>query len=209
VSGLTGQGPLAGAGITVRDMVPADIPAVHKLEERLFPVDAWPLHMFVDELSQPETRRYLVAEAPDRIVGYAGLMCIEPIADVQTIAVVPEYEGRGIGSALLRELIREGRRRGAADVLLEVRADNPRAQQLYRRFGFEPIHVRRKYYRDGVDALIMRLELANVLAIHQDIAHQDNAQQGNAQQGVQANGTDGTSAGGQAGHTTPTEADQQ
>jgi ribosomal-protein-alanine N-acetyltransferase len=87
-------------------------------------------------------------------------MCIEPIADVQTIAVVPEEEGRGIGSALLRELIRESRLRHAQDVLLEVRADNPRAQQLYLRFGFEQIHVRPRYYRDGVDALIMRLQLA-------------------------------------------------
>jgi ribosomal-protein-alanine N-acetyltransferase len=185
-------------------MVPADIPAVHELEERLFPVDAWPLQMFVDELSQPETRRYLIAETSDGIIGYAGLMCIEPIADVQTIAVVPEYEGKGIGSALLRELISEGRRRGAADLLLEVRADNPRAQQLYRRFGFEQIHVRRKYYRDGVDALIMRLELANVLAIHQDIVHADDTRQD-----PQDTGADGRSAGGQTGQTTPTEADQQ
>jgi ribosomal-protein-alanine N-acetyltransferase len=53
----------------------------------------------------------------------------------------------------------ESRRRHAQDVLLEVRADNPRAQQLYRRFGFEQIHVRPRYYRDGVDALIMRLQL--------------------------------------------------
>lgn len=199
MSSESGKGPLAAAGIRLRDMVPADIPAVHQLEERLFPVDAWPLQMFVDELSQPETRRYLIAEAPDGIIGYAGLMCIEPIADVQTIAVVPEYEGRGIGSALLRELISEGRRRGAADLLLEVRADNPRAQQLYRRFGFEQIHVRRHYYRDGVDALIMRLELADVLAIHQDILHDD----------VPNTGADGRSAGGQTGQTTPTEADQQ
>ena len=204
MSSEPGQGPLAAGGIRVREMVPADIPAVHELEERLFPVDAWPLQMFVDELSQPETRRYLIAEAPDGIVGYAGLMCIEPIADVQTIAVVPEYEGRGIGSALLRELISEGRRRGAADLLLEVRADNPRAQQLYRRFGFEQIHVRRKYYRDGVDALIMRLELADVLAIHQDIVHADGTRQD-----PQDTGADGRSAGGQTGHTTPTEADQQ
>lgn len=204
MSSESGQGPLAAAGIRVRDMVPADIPAVHELEERLFPVDAWPLQMFVDELSQPETRRYLIAEASDGIIGYAGLMCIEPIADVQTIAVVPEYEGKGIGSALLRELISEGRRRGAADLLLEVRADNPRAQQLYRRFGFEQIHVRRKYYRDGVDALIMRLELANVLAIHQDIVHQDDIRQD-----AQDTGAAGRSAGAETGQTTPTEADQQ
>lgn len=148
------------AGITVRDMTLEDVPAVGLLEHRLFPIDAWPVQMFLDELSQPETRRYLVAEGSDGIVGYAGLMCIEPIADVQTIAVVPEYEGRGIGSDLLTRLIGEARRRGAADVLLEVRADNPRAQQLYLRFGFEQIHVRPRYYRDGVDALIMRLPLA-------------------------------------------------
>ena len=149
-----------GADVTVRDMTLDDVPAVSALEQRLFPVDAWPLQMFLDELSQPETRRYLVAQGSDGIVGYAGLMCIEPIADVQTIAVVPEYEGRGIGTTLLTALIDEARRRRAADVLLEVRADNPRAQQLYVRFGFEQIHVRPRYYRDGVDALIMRLQLA-------------------------------------------------
>jgi ribosomal-protein-alanine N-acetyltransferase len=140
-------------------MEAADIPAVHALEQRLFPVDAWPLPMFHDELAQTDTRRYLVAEIHGGIVGYAGLMCIEPISDVQTIAVVPEQEGKGIGSALLTELIAESRRRHAQDVLLEVRADNPRAQQLYRRFGFEQIHLRPRYYRDGVDALIMRLQL--------------------------------------------------
>lgn len=147
------------AGITIRDMTLDDVPAVGVLEHKLFPIDAWPVQMFLDELSQPETRRYLVAESSDGIVGYAGLMCIEPIADVQTIAVVPGYEGRGIGSTLLTHLINEARQRGAADVLLEVRADNPRAQQLYVRFGFEQIHIRPRYYRDGVDALIMRLQL--------------------------------------------------
>ena len=146
-------------GVVLRDMTLDDVPAVNTLEQRLFPADAWPLHMFFDELSQTDTRRYLVAETASGIVGYAGLMCIEPIADVQTIAVVPEFEGRGIGSALLTRLIGEAGQRGAQDVLLEVRADNPRAQQLYLRFGFVQIHVRRRYYRDGVDALIMRLQL--------------------------------------------------
>lgn len=149
------------AGISLRDMGHADIREVEALERRLFPVDAWPLQMFIDELAQPGTRRYVVAEVGNEIVGYAGLMCIEPIADVQTIAVVPEYEGKGIGSAMLTELIDEARRRGAADVLLEVRADNPRAQQLYLRFGFEQIHIRPRYYRDGTDALIMRLQLGD------------------------------------------------
>jgi len=195
------------SGVTIRDMLPDDIPAVHELEVRLFPVDAWPLQMFWDELVQPETRRYLVAEAADGIVGYAGLMCVEPIADVQTIAVVPEYEGRGIGTALLTDLIAEGRRRGAADILLEVRADNPRAQQLYVRFGFEQIHVRKRYYRDGVDALIMRLQLEDVLTLHQEIVHEESLhpdiQHSAGSQAVQ------TDEAGRPGQTAPTEADQK
>lgn len=156
---MTADGPARLEGITLRPMTLDDVAAVNALEQRLFPVDAWPLHMFLSELSQPDTRHYLVAEDTAGIVGYAGLMCIEPIADVQTIAVVPEQEGRGIGSTLLTLLIDEARARRAADVLLEVRADNPRAQALYVRFGFEQIHIRQRYYRDGVDALIMRLQL--------------------------------------------------
>jgi len=158
VSSEPGQGPLAAGGIRVRDMVPADIPAVHELEERLFPVDAWPLQMFVDELSQPETRRYLIAEAADGIIGYAGLMCIEPIADVQTIAVTRDHWGTGLGSRLLTELLRAATAFECAEVLLECRVDNVRAQKLYERFGFETIGVRRGYYQPGnVDALVMRL----------------------------------------------------
>lgn len=144
---------------TLRRMVPADVAAVHALERRLFPVDAWPLDMFSAELAQPVCW-YWVAEQDGAIVGYAGLMCIRPVGDVQTIAVVPEHEGRGIGSALLRTLHAQARELGATEVLLEVRADNPRAQQLYRRFGYEQIHTRPRYYRDGADALIMRLDLA-------------------------------------------------
>jgi ribosomal-protein-alanine N-acetyltransferase len=145
---------------SIRPMTEADIPEVDALEQSLFPMDAWPTQMFFDELSQPETRSYYVAvDAVGTVIAYAGLMCIEPIADVQTIAVVPEREGQGIGSLMLTRLIEEAARRKAKDVLLEVRADNPRAQRLYQWFGFEQIHRRPRYYRDGADALIMRLEL--------------------------------------------------
>ncbi|GEO97272.1 ribosomal-protein-alanine acetyltransferase [Kocuria turfanensis] len=143
---------------TLRRMTAQDVPVVHALEQDLFPADAWPLEMFSAELAQPVCW-YWVAEQDDRIVGYAGLMCIRPVGDVQTIAVLPEHEGRGIGSALLRTLHGQARELGATEVLLEVRADNPRAQRLYRRFGYEHIHTRPRYYRDGTDALIMRLDL--------------------------------------------------
>ena len=146
----------------IRPMTEEDIPAVDALEKAMFPVDAWPTEMFYDELRQRDTRAYYVAEASDgTVIGYAGLMCVLPIADVQTIAVDAAHEGAGTGSRLLATLIDEAKVRGADDVLLEVRADNPRAQRLYLWFGFEQIHVRPRYYRDGADALIMRLELTS------------------------------------------------
>lgn len=145
----------------IRAMTTADVPTVNALEQVLFPLDAWPEQMFHDELGQGSTRHYVVAEdALGRIIGYAGLMAVQPIADVQTIAVVPDREGQGIGTRLLTLLIDEAKQRGMADVMLEVRSDNPRAQALYERFGFEQIHVRQRYYRDGVDALVMRLILS-------------------------------------------------
>ncbi|MFC3300041.1 ribosomal-protein-alanine N-acetyltransferase [Arthrobacter agilis] len=144
---------------TLRDLAFEDIEAIGRLENELFPTDAWPLEMFYTEFFQPDTRRYIVAEADGVPVGYAGVMVIDTTADIQTIGVLPRVEGQGIGRAMLTELLGEARRRGADTVMLEVRADNPRAQHLYTRFGFARIHTRKKYYRDGVDAWVMQLVL--------------------------------------------------
>jgi [ribosomal protein S18]-alanine N-acetyltransferase len=76
---------------------------------------------------------------------------------VQTIAVDPTREGAGLGSSLLTELLSEAARRDCDDVVLEVRADNARAQELYRRFGFAAVGLRRGYYQPAnVDAVVMR-----------------------------------------------------
>lgn len=173
--------PVLPAGYAMRPMEWSDLPGVHALEERLFPLDAWPLSFFEEELAQagPEhdggTRAYRVITGPvpgdagegaGTVVGYCGLMCVPPLADVQTIAVVPEAEGHGLGTAMLQWMAIESGRRRARDLLLEVRADNQRAQALYTRHGFEHIHTRAGYYPGDaeagtgrVDALIMRRHL--------------------------------------------------
>lgn len=157
--GWAGPGPAV-----LRPMEPGDIDVITALDAQLFGVDCWPRYMFEDELAQPDTRRYIVAEVPDdvghlHLAGYAGLMCVEPVGDIQTIGVLPEFEGRGIARAMMADLIAEAVRRGAKEIMLEVSTANPRAQDLYKRYGFEHIHTRRKYYRDGSDGLIMRLSL--------------------------------------------------
>lgn len=147
------------AGYTLREMTGADLSAVHALETVLFPADAWPLHLFEEELAHPEWRLYWVLEAGAEIVAYAGAQYSSGMADVQTIAVSPAHEGRGLGGFLMRLMAARSRAWGATDLLLEVRVDNERAQALYERHGYTVIHTRRGYYNDGCDALIMQKSL--------------------------------------------------
>jgi [ribosomal protein S18]-alanine N-acetyltransferase len=137
----------------------ADMPGIMALEQELFPEDAWTKEMFAGEFAQPPSRRlYLVAEEGNTLIGYGGMMFTGgPQADVVTLAVDPAHWGRGAGTALLRALIDAADVRGCAEVLLEVREDNPRARRLYQRNGFTEVGIRRGYYQpSGVDAVVMQ-----------------------------------------------------
>ncbi|MBB5777079.1 ribosomal protein S18-alanine N-acetyltransferase [Nonomuraea jabiensis] len=141
-------------------MTQADLPAVMSIERATFPLDAWSEGMMRGELAEmPRSRHYLVALVDGEIIGYAGLAAAADQADVQTIAVLEKHQGTGVGGAMLTELLAEAGRRGAREIFLEVRADNPRAQAVYRHYGFEEIGTRRRYYDDGTDAIMMRRNL--------------------------------------------------
>ncbi len=151
-----------GARLRIAEL--ADVQTMHRMETTLFPADAWHIDMFLEELTHP-TRTYYMLELPGenpesgegdwRAIGYCGTMVVADTADVQTIGVLPEYEGHGFGRAMLEQMHERAREQGAERILLEVRADNPRAQRLYERNGYRAIHVRRRYYDDGTDAIIM------------------------------------------------------
>jgi len=139
-----------------------DLGAVLDLERALFPDDAWSPGMFAEELAmQGRGRHYVAAGEGNVLVGYAGVMLPGGRqAEVLTLAVSAGHWGRGIGSALLTDLLAEAARHVCAEVFLEVRADNPRAQDLYRRFGFCDVGIRRGYYQpSGMDAIVMRCGL--------------------------------------------------
>lgn len=139
-----------------------DIEPVMAIENELFGDEAWSDAMFWSELANRDTRLYLVDEADGVVTAYAGLCTYVPHeAYVQTIAVAPAAQRRGIGTALLTTLVDEATRRGVGHLDLEVRADNDAAQRLYERHGFTQIAVRRNYYQpSGTDAVVMRKELS-------------------------------------------------
>jgi [ribosomal protein S18]-alanine N-acetyltransferase len=139
-----------------------DLDSIMDIESTVFGTDAWSHDMMRAELASDRTY-YVVAfpqDAPERIEGYAGLAASvgAPESDIQTIAVAETARRHGLGRVLMQTLIGEARTRGAREVFLEVRADNPNAQSLYLSLGFEEIATRVAYYQpDGVDAMIMRL----------------------------------------------------
>ena len=140
-----------------------DVDEVAGLERDLFAHDPWSVEQFWSELAHvPETRWYAVHEDADGIDGYVGLFAVPPEADVQTIAVAPRSQGKGLGRELLEALVAEAVGRGCAQLFLEVRVDNDRAISLYERTGFERQGRRANYYGDGVDALILRRRLGTV-----------------------------------------------
>lgn len=107
-------------------------------------------------------RKYLVlADESDTIHGYAGLLVVGEVGDIQTLAVAPTQRGRGYGRVLMHALAEEAARRGVRDVFLEVRADNEPARHLYLSLGFAEIGTRPRYYQpDGVDAIVMQARIA-------------------------------------------------
>ncbi len=149
--------------VALRPMRWWDVEAAHALETVLFP-DPWSVETFWSELALvPDSRHYLVAEDDGDLVGYAGLAVVGRQADVQTLAVAPAAQGRGLGRRLLHALVAEARRRDAGEVLLEVRAENAAALALYAGAGFERIAIRRGYYRPGgTDAHVLRLRITRL-----------------------------------------------
>ena len=116
----------------------------------------WSPNLFLAEMTEPNNRRYLVAQIDREIVGYAGLICYGEEAHVTNIAVDPTHQRNKVASRLLYELIVDAIDMGAHAVSLEVRVSNWGAQRLYGRYGFHPVGIRRNYYQElNEDALIM------------------------------------------------------
>ena len=157
------------AELKYRAMNNFDLGTVLEIEKQLFP-DPWNLAQFKEELAGvPKTRSYFVAElaTTQQVVAFAGLFCPGggADADIQTISVSAQYQGNGIGQALLDLLINAAIERSAPTIFLEVRSENEQARALYAKNGFTQISVRKNYYQNAQprskrsDAIIMQKTL--------------------------------------------------
>ena len=168
----------------IRPMRPTDVPAVEAIERLSFPTP-WPASSFLYELEHSSQACYRVLLKPkgretarsdrvwrrwlrdlvdlpeeSRVIGYVGFRRRSPGLHISTIAVHPNWRGKGLGELLLFTVMEKALELGSEVVSLEVRASNRVAQNLYRKYGFRFTSVHRGYYRDGEDAWLMEARVS-------------------------------------------------
>lgn len=141
--------------VVFEEMRPEHLDQVLKIEEQSFPLP-WSANAFYSELQQNSFAYYIVAVVDQVIVGYTGMWIILDEAHITNLAVDPQYRMKGVGRALMLEMIRRGVLMGISKMTLEVRPSNMGARKLYACLGFEEKGIRKCYYSDtNEDAIIM------------------------------------------------------
>lgn len=141
--------------MTPRLALPEDAPSLARLHRAIFGSETWDEAFWLRAIEQPFDRVLLLG-APARAFGMLRLLGEE--AEIVTIGT--EAPRRRDGSSLIGAMAALAQDAGAAALFLEVSAANKAAQALYHRHGFREAGLRRGYYKDGSDAVIMRLDLA-------------------------------------------------
>ncbi len=160
-----------GRRYDIRRMRPKDIRSVMALEKRVFS-DPWPENAYVQELYFNPNAYYFVlyfrdaARLPwkqlhkDKIFGYVGVRVESGRGHISTLAVHPDWQGRGFGELLLITVLQTAVKMEAEQVTLEVRVSNKVAQALYHKYAFRTLMDLPAYYKNGEDAALMASDLS-------------------------------------------------
>jgi ribosomal-protein-alanine N-acetyltransferase len=146
--------------VTIEPMRKRHLKSVMPIEAAAYPT-SWSRRAFEGELDQVDSgsRYYLVARDRRELVGYAGLWIVtDPDGDqahITNIVVAETRRRGGVATRLMLDLADAAITRGCVAWTLEVRASSTGAHELYRRFGFAPAGVRKKYYDNVEDAIVM------------------------------------------------------
>ncbi|WP_125689223.1 ribosomal protein S18-alanine N-acetyltransferase [Levilactobacillus fujinensis] len=140
-----------------------DIPEMIEIERAVYAGQApWDSTAFANELRREKDRLYLVIRKNDKLLAFVGSTFDERTRDahITNIAVLPEFQSRGLGRFLMGIMIKKAKQLNYKSVSLEVRVSNRKAQKLYRDLDFEQTGIKRGYYfGDHEDAADMVLYL--------------------------------------------------
>jgi ribosomal-protein-alanine N-acetyltransferase len=141
----------------LRALGPDDVPRWAALQAETLP-DPYTEAALRHELDIALTRAYGLFVDDELVAAVLAWLVVDEL-QIMTVVVDPRRRRRGYGARVVGHLLRRARAAGARTATLEVRAGNEAAIALYERLGFSPDGLRRSYYPDGEDALLMRCEL--------------------------------------------------
>ena len=145
--------------MNVRPAVRQDLDRLAYLEAVSFQ-DAWDWDSLARELADPRTTLLVASRDPaGKPDAYAIFRQIADEAELLRVGVAPDERRHGLARALILEGLGRLRNGEVQVCFLEVRIDNVAAITLYESLGFGRAGLRRGYYRDGTDALILGLEM--------------------------------------------------
>ena len=145
--------------ITIRRMQKSDVDNVIAIEEKAYGEHHWSKESFLNELSNDLARYNCAFDEDGNLLGYSGCWQILEEVHITNIAVSPEFRRQKVGENLLKRIIDECYENMAKYITLEVRVSNTPAINLYEKYGFKSLGVRKGYYQNNnEDALIMWTE---------------------------------------------------
>ncbi len=138
--------------LQIRRMREDDINTVARLEREIFS-DPWSGDSFYHEVANTKFSYPCVLTQDSIILGYAVVWYFAGELHIGNLAIAPQWQKHGYGKQLLEHIIKRFSRAEVA--YLEVRKSNTAAIRLYEKFGFNSLSVRKGYYSDGEDAIVM------------------------------------------------------
>lgn len=135
-----------------------DILRISEIELECFPAEHWSYQMLASSF-ETEAFHGVLADDGGEILGYGGITVAADSADIANIAVTEQFRRGGVGTKIVKELVRTAKANGAKKIFLEVRVSNAEAMRLYLKCGFKGVYARTRYYPDGEDCLVMEKEL--------------------------------------------------
>jgi len=161
------EAPALPAGFLEAPATALDIDAIAAIEGNEFPIP-WRRDYFAQELAQPQRYNRVLRRIEDstgnrfpreEVVGYFFSSYLLDEMHINKIATRHDLWGQGLARHLLARALEFAHARGVRLLTLEVRISNARAVDFYARHGFDPAYVRKEYYQDGEDALVMHKTL--------------------------------------------------
>ena len=138
----------------VRSMSVDDLDEIVKIENTLYKTP-WNVKQYKYELEENEFSYLFVLENDNVIVGYYGFWVMFEECDITKVSIRKEFQGLKLSNILMKDCFKRAKEAGCEKINLEVRIDNIKAINLYKKHGFSEVYVRKDYYGKGEDALIL------------------------------------------------------